>query len=222
MYYLRSNSHQNSHLQNSWNKYGEDSFKFYVLEFCDCNELDRREIFYIDFYNSIDGNYGYNFKTGGQNGGSRYSEESRKKMSEAQKRLCANLGYIENLRNAALERWKNEEYRKSVTGENHPFFGKHLPEETRKKLSEKAKGKKKPKRSKEHCEALSKAHKGKMAHNRDRTPVRCVETGKIFCDATTAGKEMGFKCPESVITVCKGRRKTTHGYHFEFVNNEEI
>ena len=36
---LNHNYHHNDYLQKAWNKYGEDSFKFYVLEYCDCGDL---------------------------------------------------------------------------------------------------------------------------------------------------------------------------------------
>ena len=29
---LRNNKHDNTHLQRSWNKYGEDNFEFYIIE----------------------------------------------------------------------------------------------------------------------------------------------------------------------------------------------
>lgn len=45
---LRNNTHKNSHLQNAWNKYGEDNFKFYVLENCDKEITLDREQYYLD------------------------------------------------------------------------------------------------------------------------------------------------------------------------------
>lgn len=32
---LQNNNHKNSHLQNSYNKYGSDNFEFDILEICD-------------------------------------------------------------------------------------------------------------------------------------------------------------------------------------------
>ena len=37
---LNSNIHFNDYLQKSWNKYGADNFSFYVLEYCDVDQLD--------------------------------------------------------------------------------------------------------------------------------------------------------------------------------------
>lgn len=46
--FLRMNKHGNPHLQNAWNKYGEVSFEFIELEYCESNECIEREQYYID------------------------------------------------------------------------------------------------------------------------------------------------------------------------------
>ena len=39
---LRKGTHHSPHLQNAWNKYGEDNFKFDVLEYVeDLKELEK-------------------------------------------------------------------------------------------------------------------------------------------------------------------------------------
>ena len=76
-YDLRNNCHHNPHLQNAWNKYGENAFVFEILDETANNqdELNELEISYI-------GSAGYyNTKSGGASG--KHSEESKKKMSEA-------------------------------------------------------------------------------------------------------------------------------------------
>lgn len=47
---LRHNKHQNPHLQSAWNKYGEDSFIWYILELCDNSELAKLEQQCIDLF----------------------------------------------------------------------------------------------------------------------------------------------------------------------------
>ena len=86
---LNHNNHYNIYLQNAWNKYGEKDFKFYVLECCEISELDKKEIYYINLYNTIDRNYGYNLKSGGQYG-NYYTEEIKHKMSESVKKSYEN------------------------------------------------------------------------------------------------------------------------------------
>lgn len=63
---LRKGTHKNKHLQNAWNKYGEDNFTFETLIQCDKDELDDKEIFYIEKYNSANVAYGFNKTFGGK------------------------------------------------------------------------------------------------------------------------------------------------------------
>lgn len=44
---LRNNKHDNRHLQNAWNLYGEKIFKFEILKFCDKENLLVNEQIYI-------------------------------------------------------------------------------------------------------------------------------------------------------------------------------
>ena len=48
-------------------KYGVDNFSFEVIQECDQQQLSQREIYWIDFYNSLIPN-GYNMIPGGSNG----------------------------------------------------------------------------------------------------------------------------------------------------------
>ncbi|MEE0943398.1 MAG: GIY-YIG nuclease family protein [Methanobrevibacter sp.] len=61
--FLRKNKHFNKHLQNSFNKYGEENFKSGVLQYCDKSELDELEIHYISLYDTRKN--GFNIREGG-------------------------------------------------------------------------------------------------------------------------------------------------------------
>lgn len=47
-------------------------------------------------------------------------------------------------------------------------------------------------------------------------PVRCVETNKIYPTQRDAAKDIGLKSSSSINMVCRGERKTTGGYHWEY------
>lgn len=87
---LNRKVHFNSHLQNAWNKYGEESFEFSILETLD-DSIDNfeqflieREEFNIKELDCI--KCGYNTRTEcNTNIGLKWSEESRKKFSEYRK-----------------------------------------------------------------------------------------------------------------------------------------
>lgn len=66
---LRHNYHGNYHLQCSWNKYGEDSFEFSVLEECAKDKLDEREIYWINYFGGCESDDMYNNRDGGKGGG---------------------------------------------------------------------------------------------------------------------------------------------------------
>jgi group I intron endonuclease len=44
---LRGNRHTNEHLQNAYNKYGEEAFEVRILEVCSLDKLHEREEYYI-------------------------------------------------------------------------------------------------------------------------------------------------------------------------------
>lgn len=63
---LENKKHDNKHLQNAWDKYGETAFVFSILEECKRTELNDREKIYIDKYKSCERDFGYNITSGGK------------------------------------------------------------------------------------------------------------------------------------------------------------
>ena len=96
---LRRNKQNNSYLQNAWNKYGEKNFEFAILEVCTEEELDDKECAYIQLFNSMNRDNGYNLESGGH-ANKHMSDDSRAKMSKAKEGM-----YL---------------------GENNPMYGVHL------------------------------------------------------------------------------------------------
>ncbi len=84
---LKGNCHSNQHLQNAWNKYGYSAFRFTVLTTTVKHEcLEEAEQQFIDSYKER-GIELYNVRpVAHTNRGLRHSEQSRKNMSEAQKK----------------------------------------------------------------------------------------------------------------------------------------
>lgn len=83
-YGLNKGIHPNNHLQSSWDKYGEDSFEFNVLEYCDESKLNDNEIWWINYFNSTNPDNGYNLQSGGKSN-YKVSDETCKKLSELNK-----------------------------------------------------------------------------------------------------------------------------------------
>lgn len=81
---LRHQTHTNTKLQNSWNKYGEAAFSFEVFIVCSPQNCLLFEQRVIDFLDAV--NIGYNISPiAGSLRGFRHSDESKVKMSHAQK-----------------------------------------------------------------------------------------------------------------------------------------
>ncbi len=81
---LRVNNHKNPHLQSAWNKYGEEKFKFKIIEYVDKQEnLLSREQYWLDFTKCYDREIGYNCsKIAGSNLGMKQSESAKKKIGD--------------------------------------------------------------------------------------------------------------------------------------------
>lgn len=190
---LRGTYHFNNHLQWAWNKYKEDSFKFDIIEQCDKNELNDKEIYWITKYDSY--HNGYNQTTGGDGmRGFTHSEETKAKISIS-----------------AKERFS--------TVENHPMYGKHHSDASRSKMSV---AQKKRFDDPKQREIARKAHTGipctedakikhsqyaKGTNNPRAHAVYCMELDEYFWGATEAREKYGVNI-NSISLCCKGLRKS--------------
>jgi len=147
---LLDNKHGNKHLQSSYNKYGEENFKFEIIEYIRENnrlilkkKLLRAEQLHIDAYMSFNNIYGYNIlpKAGSPLGTTR-TLESIKKQVETRK--------------SNGEEWHTKETKNKIGCANK---GRIISKEGRKRMSEGAKGKK---LSEETKRKISEFNKGKI------------------------------------------------------------
>ena len=96
---LKNNKHGNEYLQRAYNKYGADNFKFEVIEECTVDIIDDREKHYIEHYDSLAQNNGYNLLYGGPvNRGA--NPLTKIKMHNIMKGKKFTAEHLENLRKA--------------------------------------------------------------------------------------------------------------------------
>lgn len=180
------------HFRAAIQKYGWDNIQHEILaEGLTKEEAEQMEVDLIAKYQATDRRYGYNADCGGTSPG-RASEETRRKISEAQK------------------------------GEKHHYYGKHLSAEHRKKLGDSHRGKHYRPRSAEHCKRLSEANTGKhpdaIAREKmsvaKKKAVLCVETGVIYDSVTEAAEAVGVKA-SNISAACYGKIKRVKGLHFK-------
>lgn len=140
--------------------------------------------------------------------GKHLSEETKQKLSEANKGKIVSQEQKKQISQTLKERYKYE---------THHMTGKHLSEKTKQKISEANKGKTISqeqrekisqaltgiKRSKEFIEKMRQRVTGK--NNGKSRQVQCIETGEIFDTITEANKK--YHC-KHISLVCKGVRKS--------------
>lgn len=244
---LRSNKHKYrngdlSMLQKAWNKYGEDSFEFEIIEICLIDELDKREKYWIDYYqcNCSKTRHGYNTTDGGegaygnQNVKGRihiHNNEIHKMIYPDELEEYEKQGFVKGLPQELIEKFnqnKNVKY-----GEEHWAFGRNISEEHKKKISDANKGKTSWMKGKhwddEHKEMLrisstGKRHteesKRKISESKQKSVVQYDKNNeKIseYVSAVEAENKTGIG-RSHISQCCNGKRKSAGGYIWRFKN----
>lgn len=122
---LRENKHHNKHLQNAWNKYGENIFVFHIIETCERQETIEREQYYLDTLNP---EYNIAISASAPTLGMKVSEETRRKLRSLRhsKEIRKKIG-------DARRGYKHSEITKNRISKAH--LGKKQSPEQRKKNS---------------------------------------------------------------------------------------
>jgi group I intron endonuclease len=189
---LRTRTHGNTHLQSAWNKYGEQSFSFSVLEYCPTDDLNGREMYWIDKLGTLSPR-GYNLTLGGEgNRGYHLSDETKKLIGD--KVRCSPARY-----------WKGK-HLSDTHKEKLREAAKNRSEETKRKMGEASK------RTMSNPEI-----KQRMISHQKCRAVFCHELGEIFSSMGEAGRKTGVS-PGNISKVCNGIIRKSGGYHWSFVD----
>lgn len=137
--HLRKNKHRNPHLQNAWDKYGEENFTFEILEECDIENLLEREQYWMDYTLCYNRENGFNNCIKSDSPlGYRHTEEDKLRMSIIKKEQIKN-GIAKppvNTNYKPHSEESKEKIRKSKLGDKNPMFGKVEEEEHKKRRME--------------------------------------------------------------------------------------
>lgn len=123
-----ASSSSRSYLCRAIHKYGKQNFKVELIEECySVEELNKREIYWIAYYNSTNGNIGYNLTPGGE-GGNTYLCKSKEEMQIiknkiSKRNLGKNNGMSHQLKIKSIN--TNEEYHFDTLGKVLDFFNIH-------------------------------------------------------------------------------------------------
>lgn len=192
---LRLNKHGNSRLQNSWNKYGEDSFKFEIIYECPTNLLLEEEQKFIDnlhpYFNIC--------KIAGSRLGQKMNEESKLLMS------LSKIGKPGHWKDKTLTEDHKKKLSEAKKGKRPSNFGIPMSEEQKQKLREAnlgkispMKGKPLPERQKEN---LRKWHREIGLTTEQREKISSSLKGK-------PSKKKGIPMSEKQRAKTKGRPLT--------------
>jgi group I intron endonuclease len=169
---LVRNCHYSRRLQNAWNKYGFEQFEWEILEYVnDFSKLDEVEKIYIGLYKSNEREFGFNSKLAS----GRHSDETLRKMSEAQRGKKVSEETKQKLREANLGKVCSEETKQKIGDGNRGKIlsemtkqrigdgnrGKIRSEELRQRIGDEQRGKPKKERSEEHRLKLSEVNRGR-------------------------------------------------------------
>lgn len=238
---LNKNKHDNDHLQFSWNKYGQHNFEFSIIEECTEELLNKREIYWIDYYKSYNPEYGYNMTYGGDGG--KPTEETKQKISKSLIGKMAGEKHpmygkkhseqtIEKCKLAFLGRKHTEESKLKISKSQK---GKILSEETKRKISENHadfSGKNHPLYGKHHSEEtrkkISKSNKGKTISK--EATLKRLESRKGYKHSketiekireSNKGKIITEECKQKISQANKGKTAWNKGLKIGTIISEE-
>lgn len=239
---LRRGTHDNTHLQAAWNKYGESSFLFYVLELCDEKSLSERETFYINLLSAFEN--GYNMTQGGEGTrGHHHTEEHKNKMRELFKGRVFSDETLRRMSEAGKNREQKQTEARIVGYKvvSEKLKGRSFSDEHRKNISKSHKGKpawnkgiklepkNHPMFGKHHSESakekIGNANKGRKRTEEQRLKcakqVLCVETGEIFPSITDAAKVYSVSI-HAISNVLRGKAKTCKKLHWRYAERSGL
>ena len=187
----------NTHFSAAWKKYGADAFEWVILEECDIEKLDDREIFWIAQKDSF--NNGYNLTAGGKSLRNRkHTEEEKRKIGDGNRGKVRTLETKQKLSKAHKGKKQSPELikkrAKACMGRVGGMTGKHHSEEAKRKIS--------------------------LHNNSPTVSVICLQNNKVYKSLTEASKELNVSSP-NIVKVCKGQRPHTKGYVFRYLKEAE-
>lgn len=168
-------------------KYGRENFKKEILEECDIIEIDKKEKYWIAYYNALEDENFYNLSEGGQQGDGwraarRYLQQHPEKAEELRQKNIQRLREWEKNNPD-----KVKENTKRLLQGSRNYFKAH-PERRKEIVAnlQIAKEKWQSEHPEEHQQQIKKFIKAGSDANSQK--VRCINTGEIFPSLSEAAR----------------------------------
>lgn len=212
---LENNRHNNNHMQRAYNK-NPNAFVFEIVEECETEKLNEREVYWISYYNTMDDRYGYNQCEGGKTtNGYHFTDEAKKKISEKNKGRKCSREVVEQRKKTLKEHLANDpEFAKKY----HEKLAENLakipnwkkshpcPEWQKKEISERFKGRP---ITEEHKQKLRELYSGEKSLTAKLTESEVIEMRLRFLNGEprlSIAKDFPNMHPNTIYDIVKGKR----------------
>jgi len=146
-----------SHIAHSIQKYGKENFTVEEIDRAlSKEELNEKELYWINFYNSRNPEFGYNLLEGGDS--KLHSDISKQKMSDSRTGIKLSEEHKKNIGLSGRGRIVTEETRRKISESNKGQTRRKWTEEEKRQIGERSRGRK---QSQETIDKIIKAQKGK-------------------------------------------------------------
>lgn len=192
LYRMKKNKHENSRIQNVYNKYGEP--QFHIIEECSIEELNEREQFYLDLLFDEPDCLNLAKDAIAPTRGLKHSAEAKKKMSVAWK----------NIKKSPKKSAMSEEHKQKIS---EALKGRKLSDETKIKLSIAKLGK-----------GTSETTRQKIAKAKFRPVLQFSLEGEFIKEWTSIkeASEIMSVYASNISFCCSGKLKKTGGFVWKY------
>ena len=223
------NLNENAKLYQAMREYGQENFSCEILEECSKDQLDEREIYWIDYYDTF--NNGYNMTHGGQGSyGWKYNPEEMKKLWDegySIKEIMNTLGCSQQLVSERLKGYKNYDratafarnFDYPIAVHQYTLLGEYVNSFPSPIIAAKSLG---YDRNDNILECINGNINSAYGYqwSREKTDklsmiavphgklVKCVETGEIFTSTKEAEKAYNLSSHSNIVECINGKRKS--------------
>lgn len=196
-------------LKKAFSKYGFDKFTVEPIDWAETKEeLDQKEIYWIDFLGAVESNNWYNLALGGEGYGSGENHPLYgKPMPEYQRQRISDAS-------------------PHISGENHPMYGTHINAGKSNPMYGKS-GIDSPTYGRKHTEEeklkMSKNHSDVSGGNNPfaKAIVKLTLNNEFIKEYGALKEAARFGGEESIRACCKHRKESYNGYHWMYKSEYE-
>ena len=177
-YALNKGIHTNTHLQNAWNKYGSEMFKFSVLLLCD---VANRIYYEQNIQDRLHPQYNFIGVVTNPMLGKKHSEEVKKKIGDAARGRKRTL-----ISERAVKKGMSDDTKRKIS-ESKKAQKNPVSSETRQRMSDAQKKRVHPPMLEETKRKLSESHKGRKCSEETRAKIGKASIGRTPTSLHYAG-----------------------------------